>query len=42
MKEILIGIAVVAIGVLLRYVLYERYRNRPNKTFYDDLKRRKK
>ena len=42
MNEILLGIIIVTFGLLLRWFLYERSRNsRPNKTFFDDKKRRR-
>lgn len=43
MNEVIIGVIVVVVGLLLRWVLYERYRDgRPNKTFFDDKKRHKR
>lgn len=41
--EILFGIVIIVVGIALRWVLYERYRDgRPNKTFFDDKKRHKR
>ena len=42
MSDIIIGIIVIITGLFLRWFLYERSRNsRPNKTFFDDKKRRR-